>query len=151
MTYKWTEEEFRLAYSESRSVRELLSRLGLKPAGGNYKTMKETISRLGLEPLAGKSWSKGKVFGSRRELDSYLVNGKACLSDRLKKRLIKEGIKEHKCESCGLVEWLGKPIALELDHIDGDRYNNLLENLRVLCPNCHAQTSTYRGKNIGKY
>ena len=59
-------------------------------------------------------------------------------------------MKEHKCESCGISEWLGKPLSLELDYINGDRYDNRLQNLRILCPNCHAQTDTYRGKNKGK-
>ena len=65
----------------------------------------------------------------------------------MRKRLISEGIKEHKCECCGLSEWLGEPIPLELDHIDGDHYNNTYKNLKILCPNCHAKTPTYRGKN----
>lgn len=66
---------------------------------------------------------------------------------KLHKRLIKEGIKEPKCEICGNSEWCGKPIPLQLDHIDGDSHNHVLENLRLICPNCHAQTETYCGKN----
>jgi heterodisulfide reductase subunit B len=58
-----------------------------------------------------------------------------------------EGLKEHKCECCGIIEWNGKPAPIELDHINGNRRDNSLDNLRVLCPNCHAQTDTYRGKN----
>lgn len=56
----------------------------------------------------------------------------------------------HKCEVCTLEVWQGKQIPIELDHIDGNPENNDLENLRLICPNCHAQTSTYRGKNVGK-
>ena len=66
---------------------------------------------------------------------------------KLHKRLIKEGIKELKCEICGNSEWCGKPIPLQLDHIDGNPHNHLLVNLRMICPNCHAQTETYCGKN----
>jgi 5-methylcytosine-specific restriction endonuclease McrA len=69
-------------------------------------------------------------------------------SNKLRIRLIEEGIKLHKCEACGLREWQGKHISLELDHINGKRTDHTLSNLRVLCPNCHSQTSTYRGKNI---
>jgi len=68
-------------------------------------------------------------------------------SHGLKKRLITEGFKQHKCECCGISEWNGKPAPIELDHINGNHHDNRLENLRILCPNCHAQTDTYRGKN----
>lgn len=67
---------------------------------------------------------------------------------KLKKRLLEEGIKENECEVChqdGM--WQGKPLNCELDHIDGDDSNHKLENLRMICPNCHSQTETYRAKN----
>lgn len=67
---------------------------------------------------------------------------------KLKNRLIKECIKQNICEVCGLDSWLGKDINCELDHIDGDRTNHKIENLRIICPNCHSQTETYRAKNI---
>lgn len=66
---------------------------------------------------------------------------------RLRNRLIKDGLLEYKCESCGLCEWQGKPLTLELDHIDGDNTNHRLSNLRLMCPNCHSQTETYKSKN----
>lgn len=66
---------------------------------------------------------------------------------KLGKRLIKEGYKNHKCEICNNTLWNNLPIPLELDHIDGNPYNHKLENLRLICPNCHAQTPTYRSKN----
>ena len=69
-------------------------------------------------------------------------------SNPLRKKLIREGIKEHKCESCNLTEWLGNKIPLELDHINGINNDHRLENLRLLCPNCHTLTPTYKGKNI---
>jgi len=67
---------------------------------------------------------------------------------KLKNRILNEGIKERKCECCGLIKWNDLPIPLELHHIDGNRNNHKLENLKILCPNCHAQTETYRAKNI---
>lgn len=69
---------------------------------------------------------------------------------KLKNKLIKEGIKENKCECCGITEWNGKPIPFELHHIDGNKFNHRLENLILLCPNCHSQTETFRAKNISK-
>ncbi|MBP7316103.1 MAG: HNH endonuclease [Chitinophagaceae bacterium] len=67
---------------------------------------------------------------------------------KLKNRLIREGIKKNKCENCGISEWDGKSLQMELHHIDGDRTNHKLKNLRILCPNCHSQTETFRAKNI---
>jgi hypothetical protein len=66
---------------------------------------------------------------------------------KLKRRLISAGLKDHRCEDCGISDWNGKFLPIELDHVDGDRTNHKLENLRMLCPNCHSQTSTYRSKN----
>ena len=79
-----------------------------------------------------------------------ILNGKhpEYQSFKLKNRLIKEGIKENKCECCGISEWNGKPLNLELHHIDGNSCNHLLDNLQLLCPNCHSQTDNFRSKNI---
>ena len=71
-------------------------------------------------------------------------------SNKIRIRLIAEGVKEAKCECCNNTEWLGKPISLEVDHINGNSKDHRLDNLKILCPNCHAQTDTYRGKNIKK-
>ena len=68
-------------------------------------------------------------------------------SYKLKTQLLKYNIKEKKCECCNNSMWLNKPIALELHHKDGNPLNNTLDNLQLLCPNCHAQTETYRAKN----
>ena len=65
-----------------------------------------------------------------------------------KSHLIEE--RGHRCEVCGITEWCGKPTPIELDHIDGNPENSSKENLRLICPNCHAQTETYKGRNIGK-
>lgn len=70
------------------------------------------------------------------------------ISQHVKKFLIEQN--GYKCDICGNTEWQGKPIPLEVDHVDGDSENNILGNLRLICPNCHAQTETYKGKNLGK-
>ena len=76
----------------------------------------------------------------------YLQNSEDIQSNKVRVKLLKEGYKEHKCECCGLTEWLGHPIPLELHHLNGIHTDNRLENLQVLCPNCHAQTDNYSGK-----
>jgi 5-methylcytosine-specific restriction endonuclease McrA len=69
-------------------------------------------------------------------------------TNKLRIRLVKEKIKEEKCEVCGIKDWNGSPVSFELDHINGVRNDHRLENLRIICPNCHSQTHTYRAKNI---
>ena len=83
-------------------------------------------------------------------LDLILTINSNFQSNKLRKRLINEGYLEPVCSSCSLTEWQGVPIPLELDHINGTNTDNRLMNLRLLCPNCHALTSNYRGKNWGK-
>lgn len=116
----------------------------------NPKTINPVLERLGLEyagNMSGKGLSK-KI--PKMTLSEYLSNSKDIQSNKVRIKLLEEGIKEHKCECCGLSTWLGKPIPLELHHKDGDRHNNTLNNFELLCPNCHAFTESYRGKNCAK-
>ena len=83
-------------------------------------------------------------------LQEYLDYSADIQSNKVRKKHLDEHYKEHKCECCGLSEWLGQPIPLELHHKDGDRNNNTLDNYELLCPNCHAFTDSYRGKNCSK-
>jgi hypothetical protein len=134
----------------SRSIRQVIQKMGLVPAGGNYTCTEKRIVRLGLDTthLLGQGHNKGK-HTPRRPLVEYLLNIHPIHSHELRKRLIKEGVFEAKCNNCGNTEWMGGPIPLELDHIDGHHMNNVLHNLQLLCPNCHALTPSYRGKNKG--
>jgi hypothetical protein len=92
----------------------------------------------------GNQNRKGKPhLESRKNYKEYTENGTYIYSSRLRQILIEQGIKEKKCESCGLDEWMGKPIPLELHHIDVNRFNNTLENLKILCSNCHMQEHNY--------
>lgn len=145
----YTDEDLKEAVRSSPSMRQVLIKLGLVPKGGNYDTMKRAVRRLGLDtshflPQAGHN--RGKVLGPMRTLEDYLSGKVVPRSSRLRERLISEGVFEHQCSSCRGRTWLGKDIPLELDHISGNNEDNSLKNLRLLCPNCHAQTPTYRGK-----
>lgn len=104
--------------------------------------------------MTGQGWNKGIKYKNPRPpmpIEKILVeNSSYVSSNSLRKRLLKEKIKESKCECCGATEWLGKPIALELHHVNGIKDDLRIENLQILCPNCHAFTDNYRGKNQGK-
>ena len=152
---KWTEAQFIDAVNSSLSYAQVLEKLGLKIAGSNYDTVKRKIKELNLDTshMTGKAWNQGERFiiiKPAEPLSKVLVEHSTYInSNNLRKRLLKEGIKEYKCECCNRTEWLGKPIKLELHHINGIKDDLRIENLQILCPNCHAYTDNYRGKNIG--
>ena len=97
-----------------------------------------------------KGLKRPDISKRQRSLEEILVLGSQVKTDDLKRRLIRVGLKEAACEMCHGTQWNGRPIPLELDHVNGRSDDNRLENLRILCPNCHAQTPTYRARNIGK-
>ena len=153
---KWTEAQLRLAVQQSTSLRAVLLRLGLKPAGGNYVFIATWIARLGLVTthFKGKAWNKGLTYrsGYQSTLCTLLVKGSRAQSYKLKRRLFEAGLKIPECELCGWgeVSCDGR-VPVELDHMNGDKTDNRLANLRVLCPNCHSLQPTHRGKNIGRF
>lgn len=84
-----------------------------------------------------------KFLCSEYDIESKLNKNTKVNSHKLRNKLIEFGYKENKCELCGISEWMGKPVKLQLHHIDGDHYNNELSNLQILCPNCHSMTDNF--------
>ena len=144
----WSDEDLAAAVRESTSFSEVGRRLGYRTSGGIHRFLRTHIARLGLDTshFAGQSWAKGKSFaGQRRQpLSEILVKNSTYMSTGgLRRRLIAEGLNAARCEMCGIDAWHGKRLPLELDHINGHHTDNRLENLRILCPNCHAVTETW--------
>jgi Zn finger protein HypA/HybF involved in hydrogenase expression len=113
-------------------------------------TYRETKEHFGFSSGAwGKAVEAGKIVTRRNvtALDTWLVAGSTVNRQHLKRRLIAAGLKRAACEECGLIDWCGRPITLELHHRNGVRNDNRLENLAILCPNCHSQTENFGRRN----
>lgn len=151
---KWTNKQFIEAVKTNLSYAEVIRKLGLKVAGSNYDTVKRKITELNLDisHMTGAAWNQGEKYRQvkpKQPIEQILVeHSKYVSTNHLKQRLFNEKIKERKCECCGNIEWMGKPIALELHHINGVKDDLRIENLQILCPNCHAFTDNYRGKGM---
>lgn len=139
----------------ARSVGQVIDELGLARSSPSYRRVRARIVELGLDTghLVGQGWRRGSAtpVTPARPLEEILVRDSSYrgTTSRLRDRLVLEGILEQRCARCGLTQWNGEPAPLELDHVNGDPTDNRLENLRILCANCHAQTPTYCGRNIG--
>ena len=147
--HKYSLEQLKQAIPESTSLRQVLLKLNVAAYGGNYLVLKKAIKHFNLDVshFKGQAWNKGKRLPVKYSLNDYIENRKPIQSYKLKKRLIENKLLKPVCSNCKNSQWLGGIIPLELDHINGDNKDNRLKNLRLLCPNCHALTSTYRGRN----
>ena len=145
---KCTDEQFVDIVLHSKSIRECLIKLDLSPCGGNYRIFKKHISRLGVSTkhFLGQGWNKNNSPSDVKPIEKYFNNEIAITSYKLKRRILKEKVKPNRCENCNLSYWMGKPIPLELHHINCNNQDNRLENLLLLCPNCHAMTDGYRNR-----
>ena len=140
---KITKTEIREAIQNTRTMAQAAVLLGV-----HFSTFKAHAVKheLYMPNMGGKGTNKPKVLGiiSLQEI----LDGKhpSYQTFKLKQRLFKANLKENKCEICHIRSWNDKEISCELDHIDGNRKNHILRNLRILCPNCHSQTPTFRSK-----
>lgn len=148
---KYTEEQFREAVKTSDSIREVLGKLGLKEAGGNYQTAKSFMLQHKIDSSHFTRKKNARDALPKRERKSWsqiLIKSNMGLNPGQKERLFVEELIPSVCQSCNVgTVWNDEPLRLHIDHINGDNFDNRLENLRVLCPNCHSQTDTYCGRN----
>jgi len=152
MRNKINKEELEIAVKKSKSIASVCRIFNIRPTGGNYRTINRKLKKWNIDKshFTGKGWNVGLVHRPmvKRPLSEILVKDSDYMSThKLKIRLIYEGVKEHKCEKCKLKKWSKCPIPLELNHINGNNTDNRIENIELLCPNCHALTPNYRGKN----
>ena len=139
--------------STSKNMSEVLVKLDLRCAGGNYQTIKKYIELYNIDithfETDAERYSRLINYNTNNKIpiENILIVNSTYNRANLKLRLVSENLLEYKCVECGNIgEWNGKPISLQLDHINGIHDDNRLENLRFLCPNCHSQTETYAGK-----
>lgn len=138
--------------TESKSISDLLKKLNVNSRGsGAYKTFRNHCKRIGvdLDVIKFKINPTLNNKGVKRPLSEILIKDSTYQNiSRLKIRLVRDKILEYKCVKCGNSgEWVGEPLVLQLDHINGVNNDHRIENLRFLCPNCHSQTKTFGGVN----
>lgn len=130
---------------ENQSKAFMCKQLKCKP-----ETLNSYLKKMDIE-YNGNQGGKGIKTSNQYKTAEEYIKSSYIKSHMLKIKLIKDGIKEKKCELCGLSSWQGVEIPLELHHKDGDHYNNEFDNLSILCPNCHAIQPGNSGNNAGRY
>lgn len=159
--YRWSDEDLLKLVPECSSLRQILLKLNLTASGANYLALPKRIKELGLSTshFLGRAHLKFRThtWNSKYSLKDILVEDSSYNNtSTLKRRLLKANLLKYKCFGCDLTEWntrvhsSQKKLNLQLDHINGIRSDNRLENLRLLCPNCHSMTDNFAGRNIGK-
>lgn len=152
---KFTNEQLAKFVKESYTIADVCRKCGWKPQGSNYKIIHRFINenRIDTSHFTGQRTNIGNCLNKHNEKSvyEYLKKHSCVKTSSLKKKLVDNNLKEYKCEICGITEYNGLPITLQLHHINGDNFDNRLENLMLLCPNCHSQTDNYCGKKNLKH
>ena len=152
-TKDWLEELCKDSYSYA----EVLRKAGRKQGGGTQATLRKKIKEFGIDTshFTGQRWQNSpNQIDNHENREKYSLEEVFIKNSPVAQKVLRGYVERHnlipyKCQNCGCDgHWQNGVIALEIDHIDGDNTNNEISNLRYLCPNCHALTDTYRGKNI---
>lgn len=146
---KLPRKELQNIINESTSIHEVLKKLGYNGSGDTHIKFKSFLQdrKFDTSTLVGRAIGRNKNKNPKTHLINALIENGTANSARLKERLINYGVKEDKCEVCGVSMWQNEKLKLELHHINGNHTDNRLENLIILCPNCHSLTHNFRGKN----
>jgi 5-methylcytosine-specific restriction endonuclease McrA len=147
---KYTKDLLETNVKDCYSFSELCRKVGLTPKGSNFKTLRKKLNefRIDYSHFTGKIWSKNpKNPVYIKKYTPNLCEHSSLSSSNVKALVYRLGLKENKCEICGISEWLGNKINCEIHHINGDSTDNRIENLQILCPNCHSQTDNFRSRN----
>lgn len=142
----WTVDQLRDAVKSSISMNETLRRLKLSTSPGNHANISKWVREYGFDTthFKGKSHGTSKPREYRPDADYLVKDGPYITSSKLRSKLLKSGVLPPVCVNCGLgPQWCDRPLTLQLDHINGNPTDNRIQNLRLLCPNCHTQTTTF--------
>ncbi len=140
-------EKVKQALLSHDSLLGVIRELDLRPGGNTYSRLKDLCAEFEIDVPSG--WRSRTVHPSKKSLREILVRDSAYNRTHLRLRLIKEGLLKEECDSCGLgPSWNDKPLTLQIEHINGIHNDNRLDNLCLLCPNCHTQTETFSGRNV---
>lgn len=149
---RYTKEIIQEAVNRSFCWAEACRQLNLQPSSGSQSYLKKRA--MDFKVSFGHFWSISKLSARpkktlRKDIRSFLIsNGPFINSHALKVRLIRDGLKRHACESCGITRWMDRPTPLELHHVNGVKNDNRIENIQILCPNCHAMTPNHAGRKL---